>query len=54
MSIGKSRGTEAIVTNNAKIAFDTGFYDVVNWFALDRTVRLLSAGKLYPLSVMRY
>jgi len=54
MSIGKSRGTEAIVTNNAKIAFDTGFYDVVNWFALDRTVRPLSAGKLYPLFVMQY
>lgn len=38
VSIGKSRGTETIVTNNSKIAFDAAFYDVVNWFALDRTV----------------
>lgn len=30
MSIGKSRGTEAIVTNNAKIASDAAFYDIVN------------------------
>lgn len=37
VSIGKSRGTEAIVTNNAKIAFDAAFYDV-NWFALNRAV----------------
>jgi len=46
MSIGKSRGTKAIVTNNAKIAFDAGFYDVVNWFALDRTVRPLSSRQI--------
>lgn len=38
VSIGKSREAETIVTNNAKIAFDTAFYDVVNWFALDRAV----------------
>lgn len=38
VSIGKSRATEAIVTNNAKIAFDAAFYDVVNWFALDMAI----------------
>lgn len=30
VSIGKSRGTEAIVTNNAKIASDAAFCDIVN------------------------
>lgn len=30
VSIGKSRGTEAIVTNNAKIASDAAFHDIVN------------------------
>lgn len=38
VSIGKSRGTKTIVTNNTKIAFDAAFYDIVNWFILDRTV----------------
>lgn len=38
VSIGKSRATEAIVTNNAKIAFDAAFYDAVNWFALDMAI----------------
>lgn len=52
VSIGKSRGTETIVTNNAKIAFDAAFYDAVNWFALDRTVWPLSATNYihFPLS----
>lgn len=52
VSIGKSRGAGTIVTNNAKIAFDAAFYDIVNWFALDRTVWPLSASNHihFPLS----
>lgn len=52
MSIGKSRETGTIVTNNAKTAFDTTFYVAVNWFALDSLI--IVSDKLYSLVIIRY
>lgn len=52
MSIGKSRGTEAIVTNNAKIASDAAFCDIVNWFALNKNCSVIVNGKLYSFSAL--
>lgn len=59
VSIGKSRGTEPIVTNNAKIASDAAFYDVVNWFALDsgrsgRCQRQITFAFRYPDAAATY
>lgn len=52
VSIEKSRGTEAIVTNNAKIASDVIFYDIVNWFALNKDCLVIVIGKLYSFSAL--